>query len=802
MLRILSMMILLFAFSSGMALAQEEASDPPAEAATEEPAPEEATDPPADEEAPAEEEPPPEEAPEEESAAEEVAEEKAEEVEEGDDSPLPTLSGEMKAYLEPDILLSDYNKGLIDIELLLSKIKRSHAVALKHFYIYPHLPGEDESRLERFLPGHVDYVLKDCTFNRLLSRLEEDKKVTVDMKSKPGAIQVKPYERKSVAGNFIQPFFVPDIALGDIITRHVDLVTQLRTWALVNKKRLAVDTRLRATHLAQFAQPDMKINEFLDTLIGLEMVAVQKVGNLVYVQGPDADIPWDDSIIYLPDNDQISFGLQAITLASFQREVREITGKTLIITPPVEDAMVLSGNLEYLPFDLGLQTLLEINGLQLRIASAEVEEGEVGGSVYYVERQPRKQGVRFNDGLFDVYFQDKPLSEVLNELNKYTHVPIVVTQKLEDVISIDVRDMEEQELLDLLVRDTRFTFIENDRAYVLGTEQTELITFTKVRADQVGKMLPESLTKDLTVESLPAINGMLIHGKPGLVSRLRTLALGLDRSIPQVLLEVTMVDFTDSLTNDINLSLFAGQYSLLGTGGVDISLEAAPDANGDIKVGRLPSNYTFNFKALESKGLAKVIQKPLVAAMSGEEAEIKVGETVYFKLTTEEIVGTDNPRVRTTEEIQSEDAFFSLKIRPYVIDKDLLTVEVEPSFDSFSGSVSNNVPPPKNVTSLKSTVHLRSGETIVLGGLIKNTVSLNSDGVPFLSRVPILGNLFKNRSKSKDLNETYIYIRPLIYYGEPGSRGYITDQSVLDPPLIDPASIKRKKKKRKKSAGS
>lgn len=700
-----------------------------------------------------------------------------------DDGGSPPLTRAPQAWLRKDLPLQNYSGGPIDLILLLKKIKRANPRELAHVSI------------SETLRGRVDVTLESSTFNRLLTWLVDQKRVTVDVDSETHDLFVLPYQ-PAPPGPSATPYFVPDIPLGDIITEQVDLVAQLRTWALDQDKRLVVDPALRGRTVASLVQPNMTINRFLDMLEALEVASAQRVGSFVFVQLPGARTLWPNRILYQPDRDQVEFDLAGIPVADFVAEVRQSTGKTVLLDEGLPRESMISGHIEMLPFALALQTLFENAGYGFRLNQPDPKQPE---AVYFLTVGTRRQGVHHHDAFFDVYFENAPLNTVFQELSKVTHVPLVLTDKLDKVVSVDLKNMPEQALLDLLLVGTGYRFVEGERAYVLQKIETmtELVPFTKIRADTVAKMLPDSLKAGMTVAALPAINSILLSGPPQNLQVLREFVAQLDRSVPQVLLEVTMVDFTDSNKNDLNFSLKAGGFTLLGADGnstgsaVDVQVNAAPNQDGNIQIGRLPSNYTFNFNALETKGLGKVIQKPLIAAMSGEEAEIKIGTTVYFMLTSEEIVGTDNPRVRTTERIESEEANFSLKIRPYVISPDLLTVEVEPNFDSFSGSVTNNTPPPKSVTSLKSTVHLRNGETIVLGGLIKNTMSMNNRGVPFISRIPVLGNLFKSHNYDKDYNETYIYIRPTIYYGEPDSVAYIRDPKRLDPDITKKEADKK-----------
>jgi len=74
-------------------------------------------------------------------------------------------------------------------------------------------------------------------------------------------------------------------------------------------------------------------------------------------------------------------------------------------------------------------------------------------------------------------------------------------------------------------------------------------------------------------------------------------------------------------------------------------------------------------------------------------------------------------------------------------------------------------PYPVNTKHASTTVLLRNGETVVIGGLSKEMDSSSSSGIPFLMDIPFLGSLFRNKNQSKSFDETLIFITPRIVAG-------------------------------------
>ena len=107
------------------------------------------------------------------------------------------------------------------------------------------------------------------------------------------------------------------------------------------------------------------------------------------------------------------------------------------------------------------------------------------------------------------------------------------------------------------------------------------------------------------------------------------------------------------------------------------------------------------------------------------------------------------------------------------LDKQEITINVLPELSVVSGIVSdpstgadgsslNNTVPQVNTRTIETTARIKSGDTLVIGGLMKEDVTKNENSIPILSEIPILGNLFKYSSSSSDIIETVIFVKATI----------------------------------------
>jgi len=162
---------------------------------------------------------------------------------------------------------------------------------------------------------------------------------------------------------------------------------------------------------------------------------------------------------------------------------------------------------------------------------------------------------------------------------------------------------------------------------------------------------------------------------------------------------------------------------------------------------------------LDTKSDTKIIANPRIAVMNNEQATILVGTIIPIPIYernaetgTIEITGYDEERVGT-----------SLDVVPIINDDKFVTVELHPEVSAIIDYTGPNDERPITSTREATTkVKVRSGETIVIGGLVKDTVINNDNKVPFLGDIPILGRLFSYKSKAIDKTDLLVFITPHI----------------------------------------
>ena len=106
----------------------------------------------------------------------------------------------------------------------------------------------------------------------------------------------------------------------------------------------------------------------------------------------------------------------------------------------------------------------------------------------------------------------------------------------------------------------------------------------------------------------------------------------------------------------------------------------------------------------------------------------------------------------------------SLSVLPYITPDNLVVMEIQQDIDAIDGSfnAASGIPPQTSNKSASSTVTVRSGDVIMLGGYLDNNKSKSDSGVPLLKDIPLLGNLFRSKNSSGSKQELMILVRPTI----------------------------------------
>jgi general secretion pathway protein D len=193
------------------------------------------------------------------------------------------------------------------------------------------------------------------------------------------------------------------------------------------------------------------------------------------------------------------------------------------------------------------------------------------------------------------------------------------------------------------------------------------------------------------------------------------------------------------------------------------------------------SGFSAAVKMLSQFGDTKVLSTPRIMALNNQTAMLKVvDERVYFSLSQDIVEASDNNPERTTvtSEIRTVPVGFIMSVTPQISDTGNVSMNVRPTITRILGFVTdpapqlsefgqdvNNLVPEIHVSEIESLLEVADGQTVVIGGLMQDTSQKKTDGVPYLSRLPGIGNLFSYRDDEVIKSELVLFLRPTVIRG-------------------------------------
>jgi len=173
---------------------------------------------------------------------------------------------------------------------------------------------------------------------------------------------------------------------------------------------------------------------------------------------------------------------------------------------------------------------------------------------------------------------------------------------------------------------------------------------------------------------------------------------------------------------------------------------------------------------LDTYGDTKVIANPHLAALDNQKATIKAGDKI--PINQQSIVGSTTNVVTTTS--QYIDTGVLMQVTPHINQGGLVTLDVQVEV-SNPGDAPVGEAPPINTRSIQTMINVQSGQTMVMGGLIQEAKQNSSEGLPFLSRIPVIGGLFGAQTLKNNRSELVMFITPRVVESELDVKALIED---------------------------
>lgn len=500
---------------------------------------------------------------------------------------------------------------------------------------------------------------------------------------------------------------------------------------------------------------------------------------------------------------KLSVDMQKIPAEQVIRRLTEATGKNIVLDQSA--SLEMSGFFKDMELRKGLNLLAETNGFAVKekegVYTFYREAWSTGGKDGQAPASNGRMHISIKDKMVSLEVTSAPLADIISSISAQSGISTVVYGELKGAVTMRVNDLPIEQAFQILFRGTDFTFWMHNEIYFIGPQtmqvlnNSKLIVLKHLKVDDVMELLPSTLTKDAQLKAVKSQNAIMVMGTYEIIDGLGQYISQIDLPVPQILIEALVVDVDMDRIRQYGVDLFMGDAKRVGSTehiypNVDQVLNKTRSQDivdlipGVRDIVSLPKNFVAQVQALEQEKVLKIRSRPQIATLNGSEATITVGQTQYFLLKSETDFGqAQGVTSKTSERFEKIEANVTLTVTPFVTGQGEITCDIVPDFSEPEGSFDSRTPPTLNHRMLKSKVRLRDGETIVLGGLVKESVNRTTRQFPFLGSIPVIGWLFKNVNDTKSRSQLMIFVTPHVYYGKDANVNpmkYLDKQSDLD----------------------
>src|SRR5690606_7329415 len=346
--------------------------------------------------------------------------------------------------------------------------------------------------------------------------------------------------------------------------------------------------------------------------------------------------------------------------------------------------------------------------------------------------------LRVDNIFFDTFIRD-----ALADISLQTGVPIVADTTVTGFVTLELVDVPLPVALE-----------QSPLYHVLSVSRR--VKLEHAVAEEVRQALPQAF-RDRT-QADPATNSLVVTAAEGVVERIVEEIRRLDQPPYQLRIDalVTEINSHGRRTLGLDWSWLDDQRRGIGKGSPADIGNLAGNVLGLSFVLDM-RDFLINLRHAMEQGDATIRANPSVVTLEGKPASLFVGNVTYYVMSAGEGAQT------TISRLEAIEAGVTLEILARVSDDGVIVLEVAPSVSDVQGSaIQDGTLPVIGRRQVKTTVRVRDGETLALGGLLQQREVEQRTRVPILGDLPIFGRLFSSTRRSQEETEVLVFITPHI----------------------------------------
>jgi len=272
---------------------------------------------------------------------------------------------------------------------------------------------------------------------------------------------------------------------------------------------------------------------------------------------------------------------------------------------------------------------------------------------------------------------------------------------------------------------------------------------------QTAREGPLATLREVTVVAEPKSNSIIVTGPPQVFDTVTKMIESLDTQQSQVFIEVLIVDVTldDKTQMGIEWSIATGS-DLGDTVSTDFGLAARTTG---LQYSIVGSSVTSLLQSLIEKRRIKVVSTPHITTLDNVEASIEIGQ--LFPI----VKGFSVPSTgEAIPQFELTPITLKLTVTPHITTSKFITMEIDQKIDDLAGTTPQGdfQLPIISKREAKTSVTVEDGQTIIIGGIMKDTTTKTTRKVPILGDIPLIGNLFRDDEKTTSRSELMVFLTP------------------------------------------
>ena len=406
----------------------------------------------------------------------------------------------------------------------------------------------------------------------------------------------------------------------------------------------------------------------------------------------------------------------------------------------------------------------------------------------------RKSGLSYKGDKLSLNFQDIEVRAVLQLIADFTDLNLVASDTVGGNVTLRLQNVPWDQALDIVLKakglDKRLEGnvltvapaaeiaarereqLENEKQIrELAPVYTDLVQINYADAAEIATVLQGTegaslLTERGSVQVVARTNSLLIKDTQAKLDELRALIDQLDIPIRQVMIEARIVTLSSNFKEDLGVKWSGSKNDALKGDNRDLSIGGGQDGDvftdlsvtgagsSAIAIGFSTNGGTIlnlELSALLSDGGGEVISQPKVITADKKTAVIKSGKEIPYEEKTSS----------GATSVAFKDAVLGLEVTPQITPDGRVIMDIKINNDDTTDEASNNVPI-ISTNEITTQVLVEDGETVVLGGVFKQSKKQGVTKVPVLGDIPWVGGLFRNKTETDDKEELLVFITPRI----------------------------------------